>query len=330
MRQVDARRESWPLRGVFRIARGSYTEITVVVVEIREGQAIGRGECRPYLRYGETPDSVIAAISAVQPALQAGMGRAELLGALPPGAARNAVDCALWDLDARQSGQPVWRLAGLPPPRPLTTAYTLSVDTPERLAVEAAREAGRPLLKLKLAGEGDLARVRAVRAHAPKARLIVDANEAWSRADYLALAPQLAGLGVEMLEQPFPAGADHALAGLPRPLPVCADESCHAADSLQALTGLYDVVNLKLDKTGGLTEALRAKALAEALGFSVMVGCMVGTSLAMAPASLLAQGVPYVDLDGPLLLERDRAPGLRFEGSQVFPPDGAVWGNQAG
>jgi len=315
------------MRGVFRIARGSYTEITVVVVEIREGHALGRGECRPYPRYGETPENVIASIEALQPALQAGLGREELLAALPPGAARNAIDCALWDLEAQKTGQPVWRLAGLPPPVALTTAYTLSIATPAQLALEAKKEANRPLLKLKLAGEGDLARVEAVRSHAPKSRLIVDANEAWSRDDYLELAPALARLGVELLEQPFSAGADLALAELPRPVPVCADESCHAADSLNRLVGLYDAVNIKLDKTGGLTEALRAKTLAETLGFSVMVGCMVATSLAMAPAFLLAQGVAYVDLDGPLLLERDRQSGLRYEGSRVFPPDEALWGN---
>jgi len=326
MRQVGVCQESWPLRGVFRIARGSYTEVAVVVAEIREGQAAGRGECRPYLRYGETPASVIAAIESIRPALQAGMGREDLQSALPPGAARNAVDCALWDLEAKQTGRPVWQLAGLPPPQRLATAYTLSVDTPDRLAAEAAKQAGRPLLKLKLAGAGDLQRVAAVRTHAPQSRLVVDANEAWSRDDYLALAPELARLGVELLEQPFPAGADQALAGLPRSVPVCADESCHAADSLKALAGFYDVVNIKLDKTGGLTEALAMKALAEAQGYAIMAGCMVATSLAMAPAFLLAQGAAYVDLDGPLLLDKDHEPGLRFEGSQVYPPARALWG----
>jgi L-alanine-DL-glutamate epimerase-like enolase superfamily enzyme len=330
MRKVNVCLESWPLRGVFRIARGSITNINVVVVEIREGSAIGRGECRPYARYGETPDSVVAAILALQDPLQAGLSREALLKALPAGAARNAIDCALWDLEARQTGQPVWQRAGLPPPQALTTAYTLSIASPAQLAIQAAQAADRPLLKLKLAGDGgDLERVQAVRTHAPSARLIVDANEAWSRKDYLELAPALARLGVELLEQPFPADADPILAELPRPLPVCADESCHAADSLHRLVGLYDAVNIKLDKTGGLTEALRTKAQAEALGFTVMAGCMVGTSLAMAPAFLLAQGVAYVDLDGPLLLERDRQPGLRYEGSQIFPPEKGLWGNPA-
>jgi L-alanine-DL-glutamate epimerase-like enolase superfamily enzyme len=326
MREISIRQETWPVRGVFRIARGAATEIAVVVVEIRDGGAVGRGECRPYPRYGESTASVIAAIEAIRPALAAGLEREELLSRLPPGAARNAIDCALWDLAAKRSGQPVWRLAGLAPPEPLTTAYTLSVDAPDQLADTAAAEAWRPLLKLKLAGAGDLERVAAVRVHAPDSRLIVDANEAWSRADYESLVPQLAQLGVELIEQPFPAGHDTCLAELPRPVPVCADESCHASDSLADLAGRYDAVNLKLDKTGGLTEALRMKALAEARGFRLMAGCMVGTSLAIAPAVLLAQGAGTVDLDGPLLLAKDREPGLRYEGSRIHPPDGEVWG----
>lgn len=326
MRQISVRQESWPMRGVFRIARGSYTEIAVVVVEIQEGGATGRGECRPYPRYGETPESVAAAIESLSPSLQAGMGREALQTALPPGAARNAIDCALWDLEAKLTGLPVWQLAGLPEPQTLTTAYTLGVDTPAKLAAEAEQQAHRPLLKLKLAGADDLERVQAVRAHAPNARLIVDANEAWHRDDYLNLAPALARLGVEMLEQPFPADDDRSLAHFPRPLPVCADESCHGTDSLAGLVDLYDAVNIKLDKAGGLTEALKLKALAEAQGFEVMVGCMVATSLALAPAFLLAQGAAYTDLDGPLLLARDRQPGLRFEGNRVYPPTGELWG----
>lgn len=326
MRRITVKQESWPLRGVFRISRGSNTEVTVVVAEIREGQLLGRGECRPYARYGETPEGIIAAIEALAPDLAAGLERGELQARLPAGAARNAIDCALWDLAAKRLNQPVWQLAGLPPPHPLTTAYTLSVDTPEKLAEAARAEASRPLLKLKLAGAGDIGRIAAVRANAPQARLIVDANEAWSLADYQNLAPELARLGVELLEQPFPAGGDACLASLPRPVPVCADESCHDSAGLARLVGLYDAVNLKLDKAGGLTEALRMKALAEKLGFRVMVGCMVATSLSMAPAVLLAQGADYADLDGPLLLAEDRRPGLRYEGSEVFPADGAVWG----
>ena len=326
MRRITVRQESWPLRGVFRIARGSCTEVTVVVVEIQEGQALGRGECRPYGRYGESPAGVMDAIEALVPDLAAGLEREELAAQMTPGAARNAVDCALWDLAAKRMGQPVWRLAGLPPPQPLVTAYTLSVDTPAKLVEAAQAEAWRPLLKLKLAGPGDLDRVAAVRAHTPLSRLIVDANEAWNRTDYEALAPELARLGVEMLEQPFPAGADGCLAECPRPLPVCADESCQDAGSLDGLIGLYDVVNIKLDKAGGLTAALRMRAQAEERGFAVMIGCMVATSLAMAPAFLLAQDVCYVDLDGPLLLAKDRQAGLRFDGSRIYPPDTALWG----
>jgi len=327
MRRVSFRVETWPVRGEFRISRGSQTEIAVVTVEIREGSVIGRGECRPYARYGETPESVMAAIEAIRQELQEGLEQDELQNYLAPGAARNAIDCALWDFAAKRAGQPVWKLAGLPPPQPLITAYTLSVDSPENLAVTAESQKWRPLLKLKLAGHRDLQCVAAVRTHAPASRLIIDANEAWSQRDYENLTPELARLGVEMLEQPFPAGSDTCLTSLPKLLPVCADESCHDTKSLDRLSGLYDVVNIKLDKTGGLTEALKMKALARQRGFEIMVGCMVGTSLAMAPAFFLAQGTRYVDLDGPLLLAKDRQPGLHFSGSQLFPPDEALWGN---
>ena len=268
----------------------------------------------------------MAAIEAIRQDLQEGLERDELSNYLEPGAARNAIDCALWDLAAKSVGQPVWKLAVLPHPQPLITAYTLSVDSPENLATTAKSEKWRPLLKLKLAGQNDLQCVTAVRANAPDSRLIIDANEAWSQRDYEELTPELARLGVEMLEQPFPAGADACLAALPKLLPVCAYESCHDSKSLDRLIGLYDVVNIKLDKTGGLTGALQMKALARQRGFEVMVGCMVGTSLAMAPAFFLAQGARYVDLDGPLLLAKDRQPGLHFAGSQIFPPDGALWG----
>jgi L-Ala-D/L-Glu epimerase len=326
MRQVALRIETWPVRGVFRISRGSQTEIVVVTAEIREGSLIGRGECRPYARYGESPESVIAAIDVIRQDLQEGLEHDELSHYLAPGAARNAIDCALWDLAAKREGQPVWKLAGLPPPQPLITAYTLSVDSPENLATTAESQKWRPLLKLKLAGQDDLQCVAAVRANAPASRLIIDANEAWSQQDYEKLTPELVRLGVEMLEQPFPAEADACLASLPKLLPVCADESCHDSKSLDGLIGLYDVVNVKLDKTGGLSEALQMKTLARQRGFEVMVGCMVGTSLAMAPAFFLAQGTRYVDLDGPLLLAKDRQPGLHYAGSQIFPPDGALWG----
>ncbi|MEM7616171.1 MAG: N-acetyl-D-Glu racemase DgcA, partial [Pseudomonadota bacterium] len=247
--------------------------------------------------------------------------------ALPPGAARNAVDCALWDLEAKQAGQPVWHLAGLPEPGPVTTAYTLSLDAPEAMRAQAAENASRPLLKVKLGGgPEDVTRIEAVRRGAPKARIIVDANEGWTREEYETLAPKFLDLGVEMVEQPFPAGDDDALAGITRALPVCADESCHDRASLPALAGKYDMVNIKMDKAGGLTEALALRDAAKAAGFQVMIGCMVGSSLAMAPAILVAQGAAVVDLDGPLLLAEDRTPALEYRDGQAFPAAPELWG----
>ncbi len=331
MPRLSVRHETWPLAGSFTISRGSRTTAEPVVVELSVAEndgraATGRGECVPYARYGETVDGVIAAIEGLRARIEDGLDRTGLQALLPPGAARNALDCAYWDLAAKRAGQPVWRLCGLSPPEPVTTAYTLSLDTPEAMGRAAAVHAARPLLKLKLAGPDDLARVEAVRANAPGTRLIVDANEGWSLDDYVALAPKLARLGVVLIEQPLPAGQDMALAGLRRPVPVCADESCHATESLAELTGRYDAVNIKLDKTGGLTEALELKQAALAQGYQIMVGCMLATSLAMAPAVLVAQGAAFVDLDGPLLLKRDRPEGLRYDGSSLHPPEPALWG----
>jgi len=325
-RKLALRHESWPIAGRFTISRGSRTTAEVIVAEIQEGRALGRGECVPYARYGESIASVTSAIEAIGPQVESGLGRDELLGALPAGAARNALDCALWDLEAKLAHRPVWELAGIEPPAPVTTAYTLSLDTAEKMGAAAFAQSGRPLLKLKLAGPEDLDRVRAVRANAPKARLIVDANEGWTAADYAALAPQLAELGVALIEQPLPAGGDEALSALPHPVPVCADESCHDRASLPRLAGRYEAVNIKLDKTGGLTEALALRAEARAQGYRIMVGCMLGTSLAMAPALLLAEGADVVDLDGPLLLAKDRWPGLAYDGSRVAPPAPGLWG----
>ena len=326
-RILTVRRERFPIRGSFRISRGAKTAAEVVVAEIRDGDSVGRGECVPYHRYGETPDGVAAAIAALAPAVAAGLGRAELETLLPAGAARNALDCALWDLEAKLTGVPVWRLAGLEgPPEPVTTAFTLSLDSPEGMAAAARAAADRPLLKLKLTGEGDLERVRAVRAAVPSARLIADANEGWSLTQLHAFAPTLAGLGVELIEQPLPAADDAALVGVASPVPLGADESCHGEVDSVSLARRYQVINIKLDKTGGLTAALRLKRAAEAAGLGVMVGCMVATSLAMAPALLVAQGVRLVDLDGPLLLEVDRVPGLRYQGARVDPPEPALWG----
>jgi len=324
--RLETRVETFALRQHFTIARGSKSETVVVTATLYDGDLIGRGECGPNVRYGETPEGVAEAIAAMADDLALGLDRLALQQAMPPGAARNALDCALWDLDAKRSGRPVWSLAGLAAPGPVETAFTLSLDAPAAMAEAARANAWRRLLKLKLTGAGDLERVTAVREGAPAARLIVDANEAWSVADYKRLTPAFAELGVELIEQPLPAAADGALAELAHPIPVCADESCRDSATVAALADRYDLVNIKLDKTGGLTEALATAAAARAAGLGVMVGCMVGTSLAMAPAQLVANGAEFVDLDGPLLLARDRAPSLRVEGSRIFPPTAALWG----
>lgn len=329
---LTVRRESFPLRGTFRISRGAKTTAEVVVAEITRGGIVARGECLPYARYGETVESVEGAIAEMADAVAAGLDRRSLQTVMPPGAARNALDCAFWDLEAKAAGVPVWRLAGFAaPPEPVVTVYTLSLDTVDAMAQAARaateRFAGVPLtLKLKLTGEGDLDRVSAVRASAPDATLVVDANEGWSLDHLERFADAFAALKVRMIEQPLPAGADEVLRDLDLPVPLGADESCHDLSSLDRLKGLYDYVNIKLDKTGGLTEALKLKQAAEQAGFGVMVGCMVATSLAMAPAVLVAQGAPLVDLDGPLWLARDREPPLRYDGVTVHPPEPALWG----
>lgn len=321
--KIEVFRDVFRLAQVFTIARGSRTEAKVLSVRITVDGVTGQGECVPYARYGETLESVTAEIEG----LKLPISRADLQRALPAGAARNAVDCALWDLEAKQAGVPVWQLAGLEAPKPEVTAYTLSLDSPEKMEKHAAENAYRPLLKTKLGGgEEDVARIEAVRRGAPEARIIVDANEGWTPELYRTLAPVLVKLGVEMVEQPLPAGDDAALAEISRVLPVCADESCHDRASLAALKGKYDIVNIKLDKTGGLTEALALRDAALAEGFGVMVGCMVGSSLAMAPAVLVAQGAAYTDLDGPLLLAEDRSPALTFDAAGVHPAKAALWG----
>ena len=312
--------------GTFTISRGSRTEAHVVTVSLEKDGVKGMGECVPYARYGESLDSVCEQIKSLTDALAQGMDRIALQKALAPGAARNAVDCAFWDLEAKLAGKPAWQLAGLSSLSSVVTAYTLSLDAPEKMQQAAEENAARPLLKIKLGGEGDLERLRAVRAGAPNSRLIVDANEGWSATDYDALAPVMLELGVDLVEQPLPASDDAALEGRARPLPVCADEACHDRDSLESLKGKYDVINIKLDKTGGLTEALALKQAAIEQGFSIMVGCMVGSSLAMAPALLLAQDVGFVDLDGPLLLAEDRDTPIKFKGSDMYPAPPALWG----
>jgi len=324
--RLSVARRAWPLAQAFTISRGSRTTAEVVVAEVHDGEFRGRGECVPYPRYGESVDSVVAALEAMKGAVFSGLDRHELQRAMPPGAARNALDAAFWDLDAKRDDRRAADLAGIGAMKPVVTAYTLSLDTPEKMGEAAAAQRDRPLLKLKLSGDGDIERVRAVRRSAPQSRLIVDVNEGWSERHLAEVMPVLAEFGVELIEQPLPAGADEALARVPRPIPVCADESCHTAADLDRLVGKYDAVNIKLDKTGGLTEALALAEAAAARGFAIMVGCMIGTSLAMAPAMLVAQRAQLVDLDAPLLLASDRNPGLRYDGSTVYPPEPALWG----
>ncbi|ACT07611.1 Mandelate racemase/muconate lactonizing protein [Dickeya chrysanthemi Ech1591] len=327
MAELIVTHERWALRETFTIARGSKTHADVIKVTVRDGRYEGHGESVPYARYGESIAEAQAQLLSLQSAVRRGLDRLTLQTLLPPGAARNALDCALWDLDGQRHATPVWRLAGLPRPEPVVSAFTLSLDTPERMGQAAQRHAHRPLLKLKLVDEHDIERVAAVRRSAPQAQLIVDANEGWNVALYLKLIPELQRLGVSLIEQPLPAQDDDALAALPRPIPLCADESCHDRRSLPGLATRYDMVNIKLDKTGGLTEALLLRQAARAQGLKIMVGCMVSTSLSMAPATLVAQGAEIVDLDGPLLLAEDRIGGLEWRGSQLYLSETGLWGH---
>jgi L-Ala-D/L-Glu epimerase len=323
---LAVRVERWPIAGSFTISRGAKTEAVVVVAELSDGSHHGRGECVPYARYGETVEQVAAAIAAMADPIANGLDRERLQTAMAAGAARNALDCAFWDLAARQSGRRVHELVGLAPPHAVTTAYTISLASPEAMAQAAAKAADRALLKVKLGGAQDPARIDAVRRAAPRAELIVDANEAWTPDDLARNLAACAQAGVTLVEQPLPADRDDALKQIARPLPICADESVHASASLSALVGKYDAVNIKLDKTGGLTEALVMAGEAEQLGFTLMIGCMVATSLAMAPAMLVAQRARVVDLDGALLLARDRPDGLVYDGSRIHPSTPALWG----
>lgn len=326
-RRLTLQVDHFPIAGRFTIARGSRTEAVVLTASIATADHSGHGECVPYARYGESIDSVRAAIESVRAPIEAGAGRAELSTLLPAGAARNALDCALWDLEAKEAGVPAHVLAGIDRLRPVTTAYTLSLDSAEAMGTAAAQAAYRPILKIKLgAPEGDPARIAAVRAAAPDAVLIVDANEGWRSATLGENIAACAEAGVALIEQPLPAADDGALAGFDSPVPLCADESVHDRKTLSALGDRYQVVNIKLDKTGGLTEALAMADEAARLGFAIMVGCMVGSSLAMAPAMLLTPRARFVDLDGPLLLAADRPDGLVYEGSLVSPPVRALWG----
>jgi L-alanine-DL-glutamate epimerase-like enolase superfamily enzyme len=323
--RIDAHEQSWPLDKPFRIARGSRTEARVVVVTVSSGEYTGRGEAVPIARYGQTVESVLAQIESMK--REKSLDRQQLQRLLPAGAARNALDCALWDLEAKVSGKRAWELANIPIVPEVETSFTISLDTPAAMVAAARANAAAPILKLKLGGDDvDLARVEAVREAAPAARLLIDANESWSPEHFREVAPLLDQFGVELIEQPFPADADEVLGTLDHPIPVCADESCHTTADLPRLKNRYEVINAKLDKTGGLTEALRLTNRARVSGFKLLIGCMVGTSLSMAPARLLASTADYVDLDGPLLLAGDRHHGLSYQGGKIGIPPRELWG----
>lgn len=326
MRRLEWTIESFAIAGSFTISRGSKREAVVVTVRIGEGDATGRGECTPYARYGETPEGIAAHIASMADPIARGMTRGELQSAMPAGAARNAIDCALWDLEAKQTGVRAWQRAGMAAPEARLTCYTISLAEPEVMAARAIAAAHMPLLKLKLGGEGDALRMAAVRRARPDARLVADANEAWSPYDLERLLAAAATCAIELIEQPLPAGDDGMLAKVAHVVPICADESAHTADGLADLRDRYDAVNIKLDKTGGLTGALDMARHAHALGLKVMAGCMVATSLAMAPAVLVAQAAHWSDLDGPLLLARDREPPIGYDGALIRPPQPELWG----
>ena len=323
---LDVRIERFPIAGSFTISRGAKTEAVTVVAEVSQGGHMGRGECVPYRRYNETPEATLKSLQAMREAVARGLDRKAMQSAMPAGAARNALDCALVDWEAKSAGKRAWDLLGRPVPKPCVTAYTISVGSPETMAAATEKAAHRPLLKIKLGGDGDGERIAAVRRAAPNSELIIDANEAWTPSNLEQNLAACAAAGVTMVEQPLPTDWDEMLGRIRRPVRVCADESVHDRKSLDALRGRYDAVNIKLDKSGGLTEALAMADAAKALGFDIMVGCMVATSLAMAPAMLLTAQARFVDLDGPLLLARDRDHGLRYDGSLVHPPDAALWG----
>jgi L-Ala-D/L-Glu epimerase len=323
--KLETRDEVWPLKQTFRISRGSRTEASVVVVMVTNGKFTGRGEGVPIRRYGQSTASVLGEIEAIKH--EKDLDRQKIQKLLPPGAARNALDCALWDLEAKISGKRAWKLANVPMVPEVETSFTISLDTPEKMAAAATANPNAPILKLKLGGDDlDLVRVQAVRATAPSTRLFVDANESWSPAHYRKIVSALNELRVELIEQPFAADADQVLEDLDHPVPVCADESCHTSADLPRLTKLYEVINVKLDKTGGLTEGLRLCKRARESGFKLLIGCMVGTSLSMAPARILASTADYVDLDGPLLLARDRDDAIIYENNRLGLPDRQLWG----
>ena len=325
MLTIDAREETWPLDKPFRISRGARTETRVVVVTLTDGQHSGRGEGVPIKRYNQSPASVLAEIESIKSAPN--LHREQLQKLLPPGAARNAVDCALWDLEAKISGKRAWELADISIAPEVETTFTISLDSPEAMAAATQAATNLPILKLKLGGDhADVTRVEAVREAAPKARLLIDANESWTPDHYLRVVPSLVEFGVELIEQPFPADANNVLETLDHPIPVCADESCHTTADLPGLKKRYEVVNIKLDKTGGLTEALLLADGARRAGFKLLIGCMVCTSLGIAPARLLAGAADWIDLDGALLLSRDREHGLAYGNGKIGLPSRQLWG----
>ena len=326
-RTIGTAIQSWPVAGSFTIARGSRTEAVVVSVSIAEDGFEGHGECTPYARYGETPQTVLAQIETVVDLIEQGGSRDDLIAALKPGAARNALDCALWDLEAKKAGVPAHVLAGIDRLSPVTTCFTISLGSPAKMASDAAAASDRPILKIKLGGGADdPARIAAVREAAPDATLLVDANEGWTPDTLLKNLDACLDAGVDCVEQPLPANADDALFGLDHKVPLCADESAHGIEELDRLAALYDMINIKLDKTGGLSSALKLVEAARAHELGIMVGCMLGSSLAMAPAFLLTPSARFVDLDAPLLLAKDREPGMHYDGSLVYPPSRALWG----
>jgi len=325
MLTIEAREEIWPLKGPFRISRGSRTEAQVVFVTVSDGEHTGRSECVPIKRYGQSVQSVIAQIDSIR--RENNLDRQRLQKLLPASAARNALDCALWDLESKISSKRVWELANIPVISEVVTSFTISLDTPKKMGAAAKASSTSPILKLKLGGDSsDLARVKAAREAAPSSRLIIDANESWSAEHYEEIVRALKKLGIELIEQPFPADADEVLESLDHPIPVCADESCHTSADLPRLMNRYEAVNVKLDKTGGRTEALRLCENARQSGFKLLIGCMVCTSLGIAPARLLASAADYVDLDGPLLLARDRDHGLAYENGRIGLPSRQLWG----
>lgn len=324
--RLSIEKHVFPLKAAFGISRGSKTQADVLTVTLEEGNFRGRGECVPYARYGETIESVTAQIHSIEALIHEGPSREELLSFLSSGAARNAVDCAMWDLEAKKACRRAWDLAGVAIKNPLITAYTIPLDDPEVMQSAALENAHRPLLKLKLAGPDDIQRLKMVRQAAPKSEIMVDANEGWTLDEFRGLLPMLEDLDVCAVEQPLPVDQDEALTELSTNIPIIADESCHDCESYERIKPYYDFINIKLDKTGGLTEALNLRARAIADGKKVMIGCMVGSSLAMAPAMLVTEGATIVDLDGPLLLAEDRDNPIQFHGSILSPPDAELWG----